>query len=882
MVTIHRLPHSGGHEVISLRAGQNVVLGRDRRHSDATFFITIDSKRVSRVHTRICCLADGRQATVEDLRSSNGTFLTGMRIDAKKPPELLKSGDVISVWQPSKTPGFTPALPSFEITVNEQGKARELPTAAAAVLDDGAAASVDEVEVEVHNEISSDGSGSGTGMLAMVSSEGGSSFEGQDGASQPRGVAFKREQPDEPTEEPQATRLRSMRSTLVKGGDVEGCDVVGGGAGTLDELRWGEFRGMLPTLSIEGLRRIMGKLSRDSLKTLFERANVSGGKTLLQLFACEGSVDVVRYLVQTYRPLVESPDAFGKWVNKRKDGDTALHLAAHNNHLDVADELLQNNADVHAKDTDGRTPLVRAIAKLGTVHLVSRLLEAGAKPDEADKEGNTSLHWALDKGETLMEGDTDKWGAKVINEVVPLVKLLLKACPHLATIKAHDDGDPLVWLLLKSDRFAKKKDVEDLAALLVQAGSDPDELSPLLISLEKKQKIRKNTRTARQLAEKSKIRLPPNKDMTRASFASDHDDDMLRAVHTHDDADNNVFDSDELVADGGAHVDDGTIAQRLSRHPPPPPTSGVTPFAIVPASRRELGSLPLLRMIAAVDDLVSIIDSDRIPLHAKQWAAQACAAQGVCYFMDGPLRSKFKELRARPGLPTVDITSHQLGCCRSSQTGAVSSSSRGRKILPVQRLTPVAPGQLVCFESTTCRLHESIERFMDALPPGAVLPELEVVAVDATDPRKELHGQSKLVLSAHSQRVLEKYEMLGIYTGRLYLSSEDKPPPRPSFQAVLDSNGFMYQFQECPEEICGDAKLVVDAFDNYGNKLMAANDANMCGKLVPGHNARFVEFKYQGWPHVGIFAAKMINPGDEILVPCMLARLELVRCLVIP
>ena len=248
--------------------------------------------------------------------------------------------------------------------------------------------------------------------------------------------------------------------------------------------------------------------------------------------------------------------------------------------------MLQNNADVHAKDTDGRTPLVRAIAKLGTVHLVSRLLEAGAKPDEADKEGNTSLHWALDKGETLMEGDTDKWGAKVINEVVPLVKLLLKACPHLATIKAHDDGDPLVWLLLKSDRFAKKKDVEDLAALLVQAGSDPDELSPLLISLEKKQKIRKNTRTARQLAEKSKIRLPPNKDMTRASFASDHDDDMLRAVHTHDDADNNVFDSDELVADGGAHVDDGTIAQRLSRHPPPPPTSGVTPFAIVPASAR--------------------------------------------------------------------------------------------------------------------------------------------------------------------------------------------------------------------------------------------------------------------------------------------------------
>ncbi|KOO25860.1 serine threonine-protein phosphatase 6 regulatory ankyrin repeat subunit b-like protein [Chrysochromulina tobinii] len=748
----------------------------------------IDSKRVSRVHARICY--DGRQATVKDC-SRYGTFLNGMRIDAKKPPVLLKSGDVISVWQ-SKTAGFTPALASFEITVKEQGKARELPTAAAAVLDDGAAASVDEVEVEVHNDICGAGGGSGTGMLAMVSSEGGSSFEGQDGASQPRGVAVKREQPDEPTEEPQATRLRSMRRTLVKGGDIEGGDVVGGGAGTQDELRWGEFRAMLPTLSVEGLRPIMGKLNRDSLVTLFERANVSRKKTLLQLFACEGSVDVVRYLVQTYRPLVESPDAFGEWVNKRNEGESALHLAAHNDHFEVADELLRNNADVHAKDTEGMTPLVRAIAKLGTVHLVSRLLEAGAKPDEADKKGNTSLHWALDKGETLMEGDDDKW----------------------ATMKAHDGGDPLVWLLLKSDKFAKKKDVQDLAALLVQAGSDPDELSPLLISPWVEEEIQPDTRTARQLAEKCKIRLPPNKGLTRAvpSFASDHDDDMLRAVDTHDDADHNVFDSDELVADGGAHVDDGTIAQRLSRHPPPPPTSGVTPFAIVPASRRELSSLPLLGMIAAVDDLVSIIDGDRIPLHAKQWAAQVCAAQGVCYFMDGPLRTQFEELRARPGLPT------------------------------------------------------SIERFMDALPPGAVLPELEVVAVDASDPRKELHGQSKLVLSAHSQRVLAKYEMLGIYTGRLYLSSED-PPPQPSLQAVLDSIGFVYQFQECSEEICGDAKLNVDAFDNYGNKLMAANDANTCGKVVSGHNARFVEFKYKGWPHVGIFAAQMINPGDEILVP---------------
>ena len=81
MVTIHRL-NSGGDEVIRLRAGQNVVLGRHPTECDATFFMKIDSKRVSRVHARICY--DGRQATVEDC-SSNGTFLNGMRIDAKSP-----------------------------------------------------------------------------------------------------------------------------------------------------------------------------------------------------------------------------------------------------------------------------------------------------------------------------------------------------------------------------------------------------------------------------------------------------------------------------------------------------------------------------------------------------------------------------------------------------------------------------------------------------------------------------------------------------------------------------------------------------------------------------------------------------------------------------
>lgn len=69
-----------------LAEGENLV-GRDPRCP-----IWVDATGVSRRHATITMT--GNQATIEDLGSSNGTFVSGRRIDAARP---LADGDVIEL-----------------------------------------------------------------------------------------------------------------------------------------------------------------------------------------------------------------------------------------------------------------------------------------------------------------------------------------------------------------------------------------------------------------------------------------------------------------------------------------------------------------------------------------------------------------------------------------------------------------------------------------------------------------------------------------------------------------------------------------------------------------------------------------------------------------
>lgn len=137
----------------------------------------------------------------------------------------------------------------------------------------------------------------------------------------------------------------------------------------------------------------------------------------------EGNYDSVKFLLEGYDTEVNRRDAAGDTalivaaevcqsriaqlliekgaeVNAANSryGSTALTIAAGKCEDDprVVRVLLDNGADVHARDSGGDTPLLVA-AKKGNEKMVEMLLEAGAKVDEPNR-GYTALMIAARRG----------------------------------------------------------------------------------------------------------------------------------------------------------------------------------------------------------------------------------------------------------------------------------------------------------------------------------------------------------------------------------------------------------------------------------------------------------------------------------------------------
>ncbi|KAJ8688175.1 hypothetical protein QAD02_023970 [Eretmocerus hayati] len=117
------------------------------------------------------------------------------------------------------------------------------------------------------------------------------------------------------------------------------------------------------------------------------------GKGALMLAAQEGHVALVERLISHHAAPIDQ---------HAHDGKTALRLAALEGHYDTVKTLLSHDADVDAKDADGRSILY--ILALENRLAMARFLLEHAQPDieSRDSEGRTALHVSSWQGHVEM------------------------------------------------------------------------------------------------------------------------------------------------------------------------------------------------------------------------------------------------------------------------------------------------------------------------------------------------------------------------------------------------------------------------------------------------------------------------------------------------
>ena len=109
------------------------------------------------------------------------------------------------------------------------------------------------------------------------------------------------------------------------------------------------------------------------------------GNTIWNYVISGGNIDIIRLLIEN-----------GADVNaKDGDGRTLLMIAAYNDdkNIDIIRLFLDMGLDINAKDKDGETPLMRA-AREGNIDIARLLVEKGADIDAKDNDDHTALWYA--------------------------------------------------------------------------------------------------------------------------------------------------------------------------------------------------------------------------------------------------------------------------------------------------------------------------------------------------------------------------------------------------------------------------------------------------------------------------------------------------------
>jgi len=160
-------------------------------------------------------------------------------------------------------------------------------------------------------------------------------------------------------------------------------------------------------------------------------------------------------LAQVKELLKENPDLV---LSKDTPGWTALHYAAYYGRKDVAELLLNKNADVNTKDNQGLTPLHLA-AKEGHKDTAEVLLTNKADVNAKDNNGHTALHFAAIYGykdviDLLLASKAalDNIHDAAAVGALEAVKLLLGQNPDLVMSKDSEGKTPLHYAVLNGHK----------------------------------------------------------------------------------------------------------------------------------------------------------------------------------------------------------------------------------------------------------------------------------------------------------------------------------------------------------------------------------------------------------------------------------------------
>ncbi len=156
------------------------------------------------------------------------------------------------------------------------------------------------------------------------------------------------------------------------------------------------------------------------------------GLSLLHISAAEGDEELVKYL------LANKADIEAKDVN----GRTALSLAASNNHISIAEILIEKGSDTNFKVWPKTQPLLCWAAEDGHTKIIQSLIAKGTEVNIRDNDGYSPIYWTAKRGyvkaaKLLIENNSSideqyDWGVTALqkaaeNGYLRIVQLLIKS-----------------------------------------------------------------------------------------------------------------------------------------------------------------------------------------------------------------------------------------------------------------------------------------------------------------------------------------------------------------------------------------------------------------------------------------------------------------------